>query len=228
MKLAIERLDKDLRVLERREQISRSFVVGFIRLLYVAHAQIVAAAPYAMPDISNTSRSIDSQSGTGSALRSYKGNMKMGCGPGISQELVWPGHVSASSGSPANIVRSGHTMGIQVGSGADAVSPTDYALGTKIAHGRGAGELEYGGCELVNLAVAAPNVSFDIRRYFTNLSGGNVTVNEVGIYAAGTQYISSDWGNTWSFCIARDLLGAPVVVADTELLRVTYTPTTTV
>jgi hypothetical protein len=83
-------------------------------------------------------------------------------------------------------------------------------------------EIEYGGCELINLTFSDPNGEFTIRRYFTNNSGVSITVESVGIQAGGGT--SSDG---WAFLIARDLTGG-IAVADTEILRVTYVPQITV
>ncbi|GAI34202.1 unnamed protein product, partial [marine sediment metagenome] len=113
-------------------------------------------------------------------------------------------------------------VGIQVGTGTTAPTPTDYALETRIAHGASAGQLQYSGTELLPLTYAAPDVSFTIRRYFTNGSGGSITVNEVGIYAL----IATT--TAWAVCAARDVVSPGVAVADGEILRVTYVPQTTV
>lgn len=221
--LILDRLDKELNLLERRKLPSRSFVAGFIRLLYVAHAQIVDGAPYSMPDITNTARDIDSQDyGAGTP---WKGNLKVGSAPGSAEQLV-VGSAKCSPPKP-DLLIVGEDLGIVVGTGVNAVTPTDYALQTKIAHGRAATQLEYGGCELAGIVFADPNGEFTIRRYFTNLSGGGITVQEVGIYAAGTHYDANDGGNSWPFCVARDLTGG-VAVANTEILRVTYVPQITV
>ncbi|MBA7589945.1 hypothetical protein ES708_32044 [subsurface metagenome] len=85
--------------------------------------------------------------------------------------------------------------------------------------------LEYGGCELIGIAFSDPNGEFTIRRYFTNNSGGLITVEEVGIHAVGTKG-SYPYG-AWPFLIARDLTGG-IAVADTEILRATYVPQITV
>ncbi len=50
-RLILDRLDKEGRLLERREQAARSFVKQFIELLYVAHYQTAYGAPYTMTDI---------------------------------------------------------------------------------------------------------------------------------------------------------------------------------
>ena len=132
--------------------------------------------------------------------------------------------ITGGAGYAASYLIEGEKIGIVVGTGVGAPTPTDYALGTKIAHGNGAGQFEYGGNEVLPLVYAAPNVSFTIRRYFTNNSGGAITVNEAGIYAE----ISSNIVAEFAACIARDLVSPGVAVANTELLRVSYVPQITV
>ena len=227
VKLILERLDREGRLLEKREQRSRSFVRNFIGLLYCAHAQIQTGAPYGMTDIDGNPQDIDSRAvyGTSYAERGTKGTLMVGAPPGHSQLIVPIGERSAAYYYRGLI---GELVGIQVGTGVAAVTPTDIALATRIAHGRAAGELEYGGCELVGIAFADPNGEFTIRRYFTNASGGSITVNEVGIHSVGTWYtISGSTQAVWAFLIARDLTGG-VAVADTEILRATYVPQITV
>ncbi len=95
--------------------------------------------------------------------------------------------------------------------------------------GRSSGELQYGGCELVDLTFSDPNGEFTLRRFFINNSGESRTVNEAGIYASGAHIPSTtDAGWTYSFCIAHDIVSPGVAVANTELLRVTYVPQITV
>jgi len=217
-KLILERLDKEGRLLERKEQQSRSFTLGFLQLLYVAHAQIQSGAPYTINDITDTPRTVDNQGSIGARLG--KSNLMIGAAPGHSG--VFCG--GKNEFDPSVMTIEGQKIGIQVGTGVVAVTPTDIALATRIAHGRSAGELEYGGCELIGIAFSDPDGEFTIRRYFTNASGGPITVEEVGIYSPGGDY---DAPAIWAFLIARDLTGG-VVVADTEILKVTYVPQITV
>lgn len=218
-KLILERLDKEGRLLERREQQSKSFVKNFISLLYIAHAQIQEDAPYTMTDISGVARTVDS-----TAVGHYpKANLMIGSAPGLSGVFCFSGNKVAQA-RPETETIEGSKIGIQVGTGDVAVTPTDYQLSARIAHGSVAGQLEYGGCELLSIAFADPNGEFTIRRYFTNNSGGGITVEEVGIYSVGTDY---DDYLVWPFLIARDLTGG-VVVANTEILRATYVPQITV
>jgi len=397
VKLILERLDKEGRVLERREQLSKSFVKNFISLLYCAHAQIQAASPYSMTDIDGIARDVDSQA-AGSADRRAKANLKIGAPPGISEVICHPGVATVSGTTTLKMEQcciEGQRIGIQVGRGDTAVTPTDTKLENRIYHGshgidgapvlytayntgddedghhgiypdfqegqsfqvdkalhitsvklkvfrtgspgnmtvaiqkadaagkpdgvdlgtkdvscdaiaaaspgewvtwtfaasiaiepwttycivvrggvdasnelnwrndgsdptytRGsllyssnagatwsapstiddymfevwgqveAGEeqIEYGGCELLNITFSDPNGEFTIRRYFTNASDGSITVEEVGIYAVGTDFNDC---YAWPFLIARDLTGG-IAVADTEILRVTYVPQITV
>jgi len=71
---------------------------------------------------------------------------------------------------------------------------------------------EYAGCEVLDdESYINPNGSFTIRRYFTNKSGGSITVNEVAINAA--QRV---------LAIARDIVSPGVAVADNQVLKVEY------
>jgi len=88
-------------------------------------------------------------------------------------------------------------------------------------------QLDYGGCEVRTPLFAHPNGQFTIARFFTNVCGETVTVNEVGLYALASSYGNADRG-VWSFCIARDLVSPAVNVADGETLRVSYIPQITV
>lgn len=222
-KLILERFNKDHRLLERREQPSRSFVKNFISLLYCAYAQIKAASPYTMNDITNTPRTVDSEAQSLADTRATKANLRIGSSPGISGFLCACGlNVSPS---PDKLTIEGEKIGIVIGTGVAAVTPTDVALGTRILHGTQAGRFEYGGCELIGIAFANPNGQFTIRRYFTNNSGGAITVQEAGIYSVGTDY-NTIWA--WAFLIARDLVSPGVAVANTELLRVSYVVSITV
>ena len=97
-------------------------------------------------------------------------------------------------------------------------------------------QFEYGGNEIFGYTVANPNASFNIRRLFRNNSGGALTVNECGIYAMSGKY-DKDYAANYAqvtagfvqpMCIARDVIGGGIAVADGEDLAVTYTPQITV
>lgn len=88
--------------------------------------------------------------------------------------------------------------------------------------GRSIGEMEYGGCDLVNYSVINPNASFDLRRFFYNRSGGSIDVREVGISTRMSTFLGNFMAVPW--LIARDVVAPAVTVNNTEILLVTYTP----
>lgn len=396
VKLILERLDREGRLLEKREQMSRSFVKNFIGLLYIAHAQIPSASPYSMTDIDGVAQDIDTSSHSFSHYS--KGNLKIGsCGGAGGVNVPAPYDPSYARFRPDISTLPGDKIGIQVGRGTTEVTPTDTKLENRIYHGghgidaspvlytcynvgddedghhaiypdyqegqsfqvhmplhltsvklrvfrtgspgnmtvaiqkgdadgepdgvdlgtkdvncdaisaaspgewvtwtfaasiavepwttycivvrggvnssnclnwrndgslptyergmllyssnggsswssssaddymfevwgqveSGEEQLEYGGCELLNITFSDPNGEFTIRRYFTNASGSSITVNEVGIYGGGTQF-PSNYGAAFAFLIARDIVTPGVAVADGEILRVTYVPQITV
>ena len=116
------------------------------------------------------------------------------------------------------------TKGIVVGSGLAAEANTDYALQTLIAHGVGAGQLSYQAVSFTTTAIVGANVDFIITRVLTNGSGGNVSVNEIGLYCAADDSI----GTTRYFCIIRDVLPSTDVIPNGGTYTVTLTERTTV
>lgn len=110
-------------------------------------------------------------------------------------------------------------FGIVVGSGTTSPTPDDYNLESKIAHGTGAGQLDYDTHTFTEVSVSGSESLFEVARSFKNLSGGDVTVSEVGIIA---QNHRSDIG-THYFLVARDVLASPVTVPDGGSLTVKYT-----
>ena len=111
-------------------------------------------------------------------------------------------------------------VGILVGTGTDAESFEDYTLQTKIANGTGAGQLVYVQSEthVITWTAATKVLKDELVRYFNNNSGGDITVNEVGIICNG--YVNQ-LGKQW--LQVRDKLAAGVTVPDTGQLKVTYT-----
>lgn len=116
------------------------------------------------------------------------------------------------------------THGIVVGTGIGAEDNEDYQLGTQIAHGVGAGELAHGSCALTLPVIALGNVDYVVERAFTNGSGGEITINEIGIYCKTR---SSGAANVY-ICWIRDKLTVGVPVPDAGILTIEYTLRTTV
>jgi len=112
--------------------------------------------------------------------------------------------------------------GIIVGSGTNAESFEDYALQTKIANGTGAGQLSYIQSEAHSITYDAANkiLKNSLIRYFNNNSGGNVSVNEVGLVWQTYRPGSSSYAAY--FMASRDKLATTVTVPNTGQLKVTY------
>ena len=112
-----------------------------------------------------------------------------------------------------------NNVGIVVGSGNTGVTSTDYKLGTPITYGITSGLLESNSHTFTPVVISAPSASFTVNRIFRNSSGGNVTINEIGLYG----FMNSSSRDFAEFCIVRDVLGVPVTMANGDYLKVTYT-----
>ena len=112
--------------------------------------------------------------------------------------------------------------GIVVGTGTDAPASADYDLQTKVAHGSGAGLLQYGATSVAQAAVVGANVDMVFSRIFVNASGGSITLREAGLIVRHALI-----GTTgYYFLVIRDAVNQEV--ADTYIAVVTYTLRTTV
>jgi len=110
------------------------------------------------------------------------------------------------------------SYGILVGSGSTPVSPSDYALASKIPHGTGSGQLDY---DTHNVLSGYGDTSgyVEIYRSFVNKSGGDVVVREVGLVARS---IDGAVPSDVRYLIARDLLPSPITVKPLGSLTVKY------
>ena len=116
--------------------------------------------------------------------------------------------------------------GILVGSGTKAVEATDYCLESKIPHGSGtAGALEYGDTAVGALYVDGTRARFEITRTFTNSSGGDITISEVGLAVQGYDRFS---GKDTSPLVERTVLDSPITVPDGSSITIKYTLEVTV
>jgi len=107
-------------------------------------------------------------------------------------------------------------FGIQAGTGTNAVSINDTALQTKIAHGTGSGQLQYGAVTFGATACDASKCECTITRDFANGSGGDITVNELGLVLQ-----MYDGGNK-NILVARDVVSGGIAVANGQTLTVNY------
>jgi hypothetical protein len=187
--------DKNGKVVKRsRWRKSRSFVIA-----YLQHIDSALAHAYGSPLLSVSIKD------TGGVIRTI------------------PGGSDAKTIMACFAPDNDDTYGIVVGTGTTAPTNTDYNLGAKIAHGTGAGQLDYGAHSRTAPTVVGANVDYVISRSFYNGSGASITVNEIGIIVS-----TYDTGVFQRFfLIVRDVI-APVTVNDTQTLTVQYTWRTTV
>ncbi len=211
-KIILARFSHDGRLLERRKQESRSWVRHFFDLLYpMASATDLPA----INDISPAARTLTKAPADGPAATGPSPNLMVGSTPGNIQQLI----PRAENSMYCNVTpQKGEDIGIVVGTGAGGPTPADDKLATKILHGETAGKLLHGGTELYGLTFAHPDGQFTIRRYFTNVLGGDIPVTEAGIYSPG---MSTTANSCYLFCIARDVFAA-VHVLNTQILMVSY------
>jgi hypothetical protein len=226
-KLTLRRLDKQGSLIEKRERYTHSWTLNLIKLLHITFLKPEVAGNDAT-DITGNIRNLQiNQAGgdSGTKVRTAQNTLRMASPGGNSYIFALPGFaIGEQTDWVTTVIVPAQDVGVVVGTGVGAESPSNIALGTKIVHGNGAGQFEYGACELSLPAFVNPNGEFAIRRFFTNNSGGGITAQEVGLYALGIRAVSAGPNqiNAWLFCVARDLTGG-VAVADTELLEVTYT-----
>jgi hypothetical protein len=112
------------------------------------------------------------------------------------------------------------SFGIIVGSGSTPVSPSDYALASKISHGTSPGQLDYD-THTVTTSYTDTSSYVEIARTFMNKSGGDVVVSEVGLVVWAYNkpvYVTTDV----KYLIARDLLPNPITVKNFGTLNVKY------
>jgi len=110
----------------------------------------------------------------------------------------------------------GDGYGIQVGR--DDTTPTneDFKLLDKIAHGDGAGQLEYGEMVFYDVIEHEGYMKFSFTRTFLNNSGATITVKEIGLV---THLHFNNKNCLW----LRDVLSPPVDVEQGKTLTVQYT-----
>jgi hypothetical protein len=113
------------------------------------------------------------------------------------------------------------THGLVVGTDNTAPTNNDYAMGTQIDHGDGAGELSYGITTFTEPVVIGSNVDLYIERVFQNNSGGLITIEEIGLIVEHESVSTTTY-----FLLAHDLLN--VAVPDEGNTVIQYTLRTTV
>ncbi|AGG07376.1 hypothetical protein C1O63_1563 [Dehalococcoides mccartyi] len=196
--------DKNGLTLARHRQRSHSWVRNAYNLMVCQAAAVPGdlAVGLAVVDINGTARS-DATTQPASGLSSG----------GASNSSIY---VNLGNGIYAGA--GVDLFGIVVGTGNNPESLESYALATKIVSGNLAGQLSYSATDPPTISTIGTTKTVAWVRYFNNNSGGDITVNEAGVYTKGTYDNSSA-----TFMLCRDLLAGGVVVPNTGQLKVTYT-----
>lgn len=177
------------------EMKSHSFVRQFLQLLEVSTAHLYGAASdvVSILDVGNAPRNVSPTIG-------------------VNAEFYWATEAPSATS----------TYGTQIGTGVTAPATTDYKLQTPIAHGVGAGNLQYGSCSVGGAALAGANMDMSIIRTFTNGSGNPITAREIGLYISNVDTVPTQR----YFCVAHDAVNQ--AIANGETAVVAYTLRTTV
>ena len=188
----------------RHKRRSRSWVRNAYNLMVCQSAAVASdsGVGLAIVDTGGVTRSDGSTQPASGWSSSGSGNMRI--------------YVSSSYGLYAQA--GVDNMGIVVGTGSGAENFDDYALGSRISSGNGAGQLAYSAMDAPAVSTIGTTKQVVWTRYFNNNSGAPVTVNEAGIYTKGTVE-----GSTINYMLCRDPLPGGVTVPDTGQLKVTYT-----
>jgi len=187
MFIEIEVTDENGRLLERRREESHSWVGNFVKALF--------GTLY-------------------THLRSQVTSVKLVDGT----EKAFPNlNIQTEPYMKLKAAEGDDTHGVVVGSGDTPVSIDDYNLASKIPNGTGAGQLSYGPVTMDAPMKTDSGYLFRVVRTFTNNSGGDITVKEVGLIA----YHKHVDGAVY-FLIARDVLASPVTVPNGSTLTVRY------
>jgi hypothetical protein len=190
--------DADGKVTEERTEQGRSFLANFIKLLYCS----MMANPWPIADgVAVT------LTDTGGTARSGNNTYVFSADGGLGYNFM-----------DANALEGYSTYGIQVGTDDGTILPKDinnHALGAKILHGTGAGQLSYGNSSIVPVTHDGASYSYaGITRTFSNAYSSPLDVKEIGLAAAFRWESSSDR----YFLLARDILGTPITVPNGQAL----------
>ena len=108
--------------------------------------------------------------------------------------------------------------GILVGTGTTAPAVDDYKMETQIAHGTGAGQLEYSAVTFGAPTSDATTSQFTVTRNFANNSGGDITVNEIGLAVCSYQSGNAEHNQL----VVRDVIAGGIAVPNGQTLTVNY------
>jgi hypothetical protein len=116
------------------------------------------------------------------------------------------------------------TMGIIIGTGVGAPTISDFAIGIIIPHAT----MNYSAMTYGAPASDATTSQFTMTRNFANVSGGNVTVNEVALYVKANSitglFDPDPTPNIYFFMTIRDVIAGGITVPNGQTLTINYRP----
>jgi len=115
----------------------------------------------------------------------------------------------------ANAGEHNDDYGILIGTSDVAPTNSDYAMGSQITDGSGAGQLNYGQMTFYDPLEEAGYIEITMARTFYNAGSDNVTVKEIGLA------VHHEFANK-NFLWIRDALDTPVTVEPAQTLTVQY------
>jgi len=184
------KIEKDGKIIQQGKQPMRSLLANYIKLLY---GLVLAPGIYPGKSGAATSTTITKPDGTSASI-----------------PTEWYG-ASSGGGTPmaCNAPDNDSSYGIVVGNGTKSVAISDYALASQIAHGTGAGQLDYNVSTIsfsVDTSVSPAVGKIVLSRTFTNSSGATINITEVGIIARNYWKDNIPTILDTKFLIMRDLL----------------------
>jgi len=204
----VEVIDRRGKVIKREKGESRSLLKNFIAALRaLMRGQVTTAS-----GVTGTRGAEGTVKDLSGADQTFYGGYREGTN---TYAGGWPLAINA----PDDV----DSYGIVVGKGETPVSPEDYNLDDKIAHGTASGQLDYGAHTFEDVVVEDKVSKFRVSRTFSNVSGAEITVKEIGIIAWCWWGFNGGVAKDLKFLIVRDVLTTPTTIPDGASLNVRYT-----
>ena len=186
--------DKDGKIVKRYKQKSHSPTANFIGIMLPLTYYNTTGNTYTLISTSNTT------------LNYKPSNISPGKG------LYYPNNYSNVNTYLTNIL---------VGSGSNSNPYSAYNLNAPISNGSGTGQLLYGSLQLpTSVAINGSQAYFIVSQVYNNLSGGTITISEVGMVV----YLAFDnIGTLGNTLVWYDSLSSPISVGSGQSLVIYYT-----
>jgi hypothetical protein len=115
---------------------------------------------------------------------------------------------------------------IQVGSGSQSNPYSAYSLAAPIANGSGQGQLVYSNITIpTSISLNGNTAYFYITQTYNNISGGTITITEVGImvYLRLANYTNTTVITIGNTLVWYDVLSSPILVPNAGSVTIYYT-----